>query len=231
MACERYREALSDLAAGTPATGELEAHLAACASCRGELAALRRALAAVDAEMALLLAEPSPALAARIRATVAESADAEPGWRLGWRLPLGAAALAVLLATVIVARRGPPPVPVRSVTDRAATRELPAAAPAPESVIPTPGPRTQPVASVARAPSPDRREGAREPEVLVPAGEAEALERLAANLRRRSVKPDSLLVADLSTPLAEPTLREIRPLEIVPLDPAEAVSESQGDPS
>jgi hypothetical protein len=58
--------------------------------------------------------------------------------------------------------------------------------------------------------------------VLVPAGEAEALVRLAANLRRRSVTPDSLLVADLSAPLAGPKLVEIRPIEIVPLDPAES---------
>jgi hypothetical protein len=58
--------------------------------------------------------------------------------------------------------------------------------------------------------------------VLVPAGEAEALVRLAASLRRRSVTPDSLLVADLTAPLAEAKLPEIRPLEIVPLDPAES---------
>jgi hypothetical protein len=35
------------------------------------------------------------------------------------------------------------------------------------------------------------------------------------------VTPDSLLVADLSAPLAEPKLGEIRPLEIVPLSPEE----------
>ena len=58
--------------------------------------------------------------------------------------------------------------------------------------------------------------------MLVPAGEAEALLRFAAHLQTRVVSPDSLLVADLSAPLAEPKGVEIQPLEIVPLDPAEA---------
>ena len=56
----------------------------------------------------------------------------------------------------------------------------------------------------------------------MPAGEAEALLRFAATLRSRSVAPDSLLVVDLSAPLAEPQVGEIRSLEIVPLDPAES---------
>jgi hypothetical protein len=55
----------------------------------------------------------------------------------------------------------------------------------------------------------------------VPAGEAEAFLRFAAHLQTRIVAPDSLLVADLSAPL-EPKGVEIQPLEIVPLDPAEA---------
>jgi hypothetical protein len=59
-------------------------------------------------------------------------------------------------------------------------------------------------------------------EVLVPAGEAEALLRFAEHLQTRVVSPDSLLVADLSAPLPEPRGVEIQPLEIVPLDPAEA---------
>jgi hypothetical protein len=85
---------------------------------------------------------------------------------------------------------------------------------------------------VAARPAPDsnmapahsrtaRRRIPAEPEVLVPPGEAEALLRFAAQLQRRSVAPDSLLVSDLSAPLAEPRAVEITPLEIIPLDPNE----------
>ena len=66
-----------------------------------------------------------------------------------------------------------------------------------------------------------REDRAPEPEVLVPPGEGEALLRFAAQLPRRAVAPDSLLVADLSGPLTEPKGVEIQSLVIVPLDPAE----------
>ena len=55
----------------------------------------------------------------------------------------------------------------------------------------------------------------------MPPGETEALLRFVAQLRRRAVAPDSLLVADLSAPLTEPRAVEIAPLEIIPLDPNE----------
>ena len=44
MACERYREALADVAAGGPAPGGLVAHLASCDGCRDELATRREEL-------------------------------------------------------------------------------------------------------------------------------------------------------------------------------------------
>jgi hypothetical protein len=49
----------------------------------------------------------------------------------------------------------------------------------------------------------------------------EALLRFVAQLQRRAVAPDSLLLADLSAPLTEPRAVEIAPLEIIPLDPDE----------
>jgi hypothetical protein len=217
------------VAAGAPAPAGVELHLAACEACRAELRALRRALAVVDGELAgLLAAEPSPGMAARIRQAVAESAVA-PAWRFGWLWP--AAAVAATLAVVLVAwpRRGPEPVaPVAS--------EVRPGGPAAvrPATIPEPA-RPEPLARTAEAEtgirpaaaltSPRRARVApaeAAPEVLVPPGEAEALVRFAAHLRTRVVSPDSLLVADLSAPLPEPKGVEIRPLEIVPLDPAEA---------
>ena len=222
MACKRYRDALSDVAAGAPASAGALAHLASCEACRVELAALRQAVAAADDELARLrVAEPSPDLAARIRTALAESAETAPGWRLGWGLTLAAAG-AVVVATIFVVERAPRPEPPATVADRAPAHVTPRAAPAPETVVPGSARRSQPVGSRRRTSKPPGTGRAREPEVLVPAGEAEALVRLAASLRRRSVTPESLLVADLSAPLAEPKVEEIRPIEIVPLDPAES---------
>ena len=49
MACERYRDALTDVAAGEAATVAVEGHLVSCEACRAELLVLRRALAVADA--------------------------------------------------------------------------------------------------------------------------------------------------------------------------------------
>ena len=77
MACERYRDALTEVAVGEAATAVVEAHLASCEACRAELLALRRALAVADAEMAdLAFAEPSPRLVARIRQAAAQPSSA-----------------------------------------------------------------------------------------------------------------------------------------------------------
>jgi hypothetical protein len=232
MTCARHADALSDVAAGDPAAAELEAHLASCAACRAELAALRQALAVADDELSrLLLAEPSRDLAARIRTAVAESTEAAPGRRPGWSVIAAAAAATVVVATIFVADLGPRPEPRATVVDRAPAHETTRATPAPETVAPSVAP-FQPVESRRRASLAARTQPAREPEVLVQKEEAEALVRLAAHLRRRSVTPESLLVADLSVPLAEPNGGEIQPIEIVPLDPAESSgAERKGDHS
>jgi hypothetical protein len=211
MSCERYSDALVDVAAGGAAPPALEAHVASCTACRGELAALRQALALADAELASLpSAEPSAALTARIRHAAAEGPAPAP-WRFGWLWPAvaGAAGLAVALAAWPPHRPdvpAPPPLP------RAADTS-PGPVPAP------PVPLTSPVPSRRSSPAPSRRD---EPEVLVPAGEAEAFLRFASHLRTRAVSPDSILLADLSGQLPEPKGVEIQPLVIVPLDPAEA---------
>ena len=229
MACDRYREALADVAAGAPVPAAVEAHLASCEACRTEVEELRQALSLVDGEMAgLLAAEPSPEMAVRIRQAVAESAEA-PGWRLGWLWPAAAVAATLAVALVAWPRRGPEPgAPVASeARPGGPAAVLPATTP--EPTRPEPVTRTaeaEPGIPPAVAPTSPRRarvapaEAA--PEVLGPPGEAEALLRFAAHLRTRVVSPDSLLVADLSAPLPEPKGVEIRPLEIVPLDPAEA---------
>jgi len=217
MACDRYREALADVAAGAPVPAAVEAHLASCEACRMEVEELRQALSLVDGEMAgLLAAEPSPELAVRIRQAVAEP-DAAPAWRFGWLWPAAAVAATVAVALAVWPGRGLPPSPPavpEALTEPA--RPEPATLTA-EVKTPVGSPTDPPSLRRPRAPRAEVF-----PEVLVPPGEAEALLRFAAHLQTRTVSPDSLLVADLSAALPEPKGVEIQPLEIVPLDPAEA---------
>lgn len=210
MACERFRDALKRLAAGGPPTPALEAHVAACDGCRGELVELRRALAAVDAELGgLASATPSPDLVARIRIAVAQ-APVEPAWHAGWRWALVGGAAALLIGLALLWRRDvPPPGSVAAMRDRPVTE----------------GADARPATPDARAGRDTRQatpQRGTHPEVLVPAGELQGLLRYAASLERRTVTPDSLLVADHGVPLTETLQPEIRPLDIVPLDPPES---------
>jgi hypothetical protein len=204
MACERYREALADVAAGAPFPAGLETHLGACDACRDELASLRQALALADAEMAVLLsAEPSPGLAARILRAVAE-AGPSPARRFGWLWPAMAAAATLLVALALWQVRGPV-IPRDSVS------------PGPEgsagAVIPKRSPRVRSEPHTVRVVA---------PEVLVPPGEGEALLRLVALVHRERLSPAGLAAAGQPSPeLAGPLLLAIEPLEIRPLDPAE----------
>jgi hypothetical protein len=227
MSCERYRDALVDVAAGEAAPAPLETHLASCAACRDELAALWQSLALADAELSgLPSAEPSAGLRARIRQAVAEDPAPSP-WRFGWLWPAMAAAAVGGVALAAWPRHrpevsAPQPPPRAAVVSPgpAPARPVPLTSPAPSRLAPG-GARPAASQRTARrpAPAPSRRD---EPEVLVPAGEAEVFLRFAVHLRTRAVSPDSILVADLSGQLPEPKGVEIQPLVIVPLDPAEA---------
>jgi hypothetical protein len=229
MACERFRDALADVVAGAPARAGVEAHLASCDACRAEVASLRQALAVADAELGdLLSAEPTPALAVRIRRAVAE-AEAPAAWRFGWLWPATATAgvLLVVVVLAVVWRDGHAPAAAER-ADAVPTTTEPRSTPAPVETVrpaepssaPTSGARvrsTEPVAPprVARATPP-------EPEVLVPPGETDALLRLVALVHRDRRAPASLAAAGQpSADLAELAPIDLKPLEIVPLDPAE----------
>ncbi len=233
MACERYRETLADVAAGAPAPAPVEAHLAACEACRAELAELQRALAVADAEVAALVAaEPSPGLAVRIRHAVAEAEPSSP-WRFGWLWPAAAATTTLLVALAVWLSRAPSPGPHLAVDGRAqrSTVATRTAESTPAPVIPRDVARTGPEGSAVRparrahagSRTASRRSVPTEPEVLVPPGEAEALLRFVALVHRERLAPAVLVAAGQPSPdLAELTPIDIKPLEIVPLDPAEA---------
>jgi hypothetical protein len=246
MSCDRYRDALTDLAAGGTAPARLDAHLASCGRCREELAAVRRRLALAEAEMAQLVgAEPSPGLAVRIRAAVAEP-EAARTWPLGWMWPAIAASVVLLAALAVWATRAPAPARV-AVENEPATvpGEGRAAGPAQTRPAGPASPTAEPPqrARASEPPSPEARpllaaRGRRAtdiirhrgspargvpatPEVLVPRGETEALVRFAAIVHRDRQAPAAFLAAGRpSEDLAEPAELVIEPLEIVPLEPA-----------
>jgi hypothetical protein len=249
MACERYEDALKQLAAGAAPTvepprlgaprvePELESHLAGCARCREELDTLRRTLALVDSELRQLVAEePSRELAVRIRLATAET---RPTGRLPAFALQALATGAVLAALVFALVRGhePATTPVARLTPRppqAGGTPLPAPAPRAHEAQPAllPG---RPVEAPMPSPASARLAVPPEPEVLVPPGQVEALQRLAAVVNRTRIAPPSLAAVEQGSPeLAAPSPIEVRsveitPLEIVPLDAAEDSGTSQGD--
>jgi hypothetical protein len=244
MSCERYRDALTDAAAGEPASPALEAHLAACGRCRSELAELRGLMAAADESLSVLAAaEPSQALRARIRAAVAGSESA-PALRWGFAWPVAAAAVLALAAvgvwraTVVhgpvvpAVAEGVRPAPAAASTPRAAVTppvvsqgERPRTLPPPprQAAAPDTGDRGGRSASAAASVRVARGARTTEPEVLVPRGQQEALLQFVALVHRDCLVVPALAAAGApSADLAEPAPIEIRPLEIAPLDPAEA---------
>jgi hypothetical protein len=244
MSCERYHDALTDVAAGGPAPAGLEVHLASCETCREELASLRQGLVIADAEMARLAAdEPSPGLAARIRQAVA-ARDAAPAWRFGWVWPATATAAALLVVLATWLARAPSPEPRVAVGSRpgvTAGESRPAEGGSrtgepPERAAPSPSPRARGLGAGAGPATPKAagssvsREVARAggslgtrrggvprdgmPEVLVPRGEAEALVRFAAIVHRDRHTPGAFATA--GRPSAD--LAEPAALEIEPLE-------------
>jgi hypothetical protein len=225
MSCERFRKALTDAAAGEPAPPALETHLAACDACRAELERLRSLVALADQELAALaVAEPSPSLPARIREAVADQGEAPV---LRWRFAWSAAAVAMLALAALGAWRS---TVSRAPVSPAVTETAAVASPSPPAATdPSPGAAAR-AADETRASEPARsvpaspvRARPPAPEVLVPAGEREALLLFVALVHREGLQPSALSAAGApSAGLAEPAPIEIQPLEIVPLDPATA---------
>jgi hypothetical protein len=259
MACKRYQGALSDLAAGGPAAADVEAHLQSCEACRAELLALRQALAAADEELARLLrVEPSPELAVRLRAVLAEP-EASRSWRFGWLWPAAGVGAAFLVALALLTTRDRSPRAASPLTtgSGAAVGSGPAGAASAHATPPgSLGDREEPrsplgTAMVSSSASPTRVAHASEPtplpvsdlspssvtgatrlikaEVLVPPGQEDALVRFAVDLQRRQVELGSLLVADVEAPLPEPGDIDLTLLDTRPLDTAPLDHSSPSD--
>jgi hypothetical protein len=216
MACERYNDALSEVAAGGQSAEGFDAHLPECASCGAELVLLRRTMVIADDELQqLVAAEPRDGFVPRVRAAVVESRSRRIS-RVNWMWPSLATAAALLVVLVLgvtryfpkeepaVAARVLEPARKPASISTAAVTTAPAAAPA------VPAPRARKVGRSLPA----------QAEVLVPAGESDALFEFIAIVNSNRVIPAALGAAGRpSPPLAVLPPIEIEQIEIVPLDP------------
>ncbi|MEO8313684.1 MAG: hypothetical protein ABI645_02720 [Pseudomonadota bacterium] len=225
MFCARYSDTLSEVAAGGRTTADLDAHLAGCVRCSKELAALRQMLAIADDELGQpLTVQPSASFVPRIRAAVIKSAPAQVRRLLvSWPSLATAAALIMTFILVLIVR------PLRSpVLTVEHPQQTPVARPAPEPLREPPEESRIAIAEhVPATPSPRRairRSTPTEPEVLVPAGEVQALVKLVEFLNREKVVPELLRASDEpSADLAVLTPITLKPIEIVPLDSAKNI--------
>lgn len=230
MGCERRRAALSRLAAGEPVRAGLTTHLTGCPECQGALAAARRALDRLDAELGdLAQRKPGQGFESRVLEAVQGRAErAGSGW---WRwaaaTAAGVAAVGLLLHQVRqpsdadhapLSRPGVPELRTDAVgrapeaseaagSDEGATLEAVTAVGSPRG---------------GSAPEPGRSAGRRAParqvrpttEVRVPTGQLEALVQYA---RLRSRRPPAKRAGLVDEPLLGIDPIRIDPLSIEPL--------------
>lgn len=219
MRCDDYDGDLIDCAAGAAASSGLEAHLGDCLACRQRLATQHELLAAFDRSLRTRLAtEPSPAVLERVASGLATPQATTFSSRRGM------AAFAACLATaVVVGGILSRPSPVAAPVVTAATEPAPKVARrvgAPSEMSPSEV-ATAVLVMPRRAPHATSRparvlsEVRREPEVLVPPGQEEALRQFVISLRNDPRGSRPLLRAAASV---EDAVEAPPPLDIPPLD-------------
>jgi hypothetical protein len=105
MPCEKYEEALIDLAAsGSESVGVVLSHLERCASCRSYLERERVLFATIDCGVRQTTNAPLPtSLLQRFEARLAQETPAKLGRRLNW-IFVASAAVALLAFTLLILR-------------------------------------------------------------------------------------------------------------------------------
>ncbi|HLV93798.1 MAG TPA: hypothetical protein VKS44_01290 [Candidatus Acidoferrales bacterium] len=230
--CEKYGDWMRDAALGALAPRrerELLAHVGECDACRDAYEHARELVALVDHGVESLVAgEPSPHFDARLRARIAEELPAQ---RLAWLTlePLaGALVVALALAVAVVLWMPWHPYPALQTTRPRVDTASNARPQIPEKSLKTEGSSTNQRQVRARDELPGHRESSvarlvsrqshaarqlrspAEPEVLVPAGQLEAVMQFAAEIRSGRIDGKQLIAAqkDMDKPL------RIQPLEI-----------------
>jgi predicted anti-sigma-YlaC factor YlaD len=236
MPCEHYKDALIEAAAtGARPQGELQAHLASCASCREAFAQEQSLFAAIDFGLnAAANAEVPPSLLPRVRASLDEAAVT---LRLRWlqQLVVACASVALVFLIFLVARpRHAPPEDIAKSPITVPSPTAPAAAANPEK---TSRESTQ-VTDVRVSHSHAARDSTNlhsaassNPEVLVPPDEREALARFVAKLNERSDLATALLARapEKRDALIVVERLQIGALEIKPLEGAGAETSNGSD--
>ncbi len=229
MSCERYAPAIDDHACGADLAPDVAAHVASCVGCAGRLAQQRRAIEGLDAELQQMLAvEPSPFFVQRVQAHV-KTSPAVRGWSAFWWSAIAAAAAVVIVATSLTMReprdgrssQARPETPSQTQTTAA---NPPASSPTARDSSAT-GPNQSPIAPRRRTRPPTvTATSVRahvEPDVLVPAGQMQAVARYMTLLRSGRLDTSSLeaKAEEDSTPeeLVLGAL-EIRPMTVTELD-------------
>jgi hypothetical protein len=234
MGCRRYRNSLSEAAAGTLAPEhrrELDEHLAQCAQCAARLDRLRRASDLIHHALAeSAAADPSPEWLRGVeRRLQAEAKSPRRRGPYGVLIAVAAAIALVLTAWALHGRfitRSPSatsPPPVTATAHRqapAATAKSEVAARAKKPSVPRPArsaASTRPLAHLAhrRPPRLNRQHFA----LVKVQPEREAVIRLYDLLQSGKIDPQSLLKPEQSVdkPIVIPPLH-IQPLEIPPID-------------
>jgi hypothetical protein len=218
MPCENYREALVDAAAAESAPSrELRSHLDACASCRTAFAEEQQLFAAIDTGLrATANAEVPASLLPRVRAQLSEQPVSNSVWVPAFA---GVALAAVLVFAFFLARK---PTRVDVEPNPVAISTAPNAPPAGNQPA-TPAIVPLEVARSARKHSgmsmakttPAAVATSTTAQVLIPAGQKQALDVLLARLQQGDLQSDALPVERPDKPLE--TL-EVSPLDILPIE-------------
>jgi hypothetical protein len=183
MVCDRFAEAIKDRARGSTLPADAAAHLAVCERCRAMLDIEERVMATISRALTEVASTtPAPDFVSRVREHVERAPRWLPSPLMG---PPVVAALALLLAAVAVSRL-PNDRPVSRQTSVTASVGTPLAASGERMASPAPSPapggskrrvlvRRQRVSEPVRA--------LQRPEILIPAHQREAVDRLFASVR------------------------------------------------
>ena len=213
MFCEAYRKPLTDAAAAGSAIEEaLQSHLARCEACAAAFAQEQALLAAMDAGLSHLVnTQAPPSLLPRVREAVSRERVPSRGLLQSWLWMPAASAAALMLAALLPYVFPPSPVADPSVLVQVPPSSTGTSSNVTSSEPPhrrAPARRLFPVLRAARSAS-------KEPEVLVPPGEEEALAKYAALLQKQPDLAHSLTFRDNQKPLV------IKPLKISALEAQE----------
>ena len=221
MDCRAYQNDLKELAAEAVSPrreAALRTHLELCAACRAVLAVELELFRGLDAALRKELNPVlPPGLAARIRASVQSEPVPLPRSIPAWAF---AAAFAVFVWVQVNWRASGPqnPMPANIATEVPSAKST---APAePESFARA---TRRPAAREAYKPRKKMAVRAREPQVLVPPGQQEAVARFLSGLQRGDVKGEMLLADRRNSELPLPAIAplEFEPVDVKPLETAQ----------